>query len=479
MVKRDGIDLSFEYGKIPPQATDVEEAILGAIILDERAMRAVIPILEAKHFYTEAHKALFQACVDLFNASKPVDMLTIVHKLKESNTLEIAGGPFEVAQVTRKVGGFAISNLEEHINIVLSKYIRRKTIELCHETGSQAYNDTEDINGLIEKLSVAIIQLNRGFAQEVSIKTIADDNMELIIKIKSGEIQRFGTSTMLIDLDNVINGLIAPDLIVVAARPGMGKTAFALTVMKNLAIDQKLPVGMFSLEMSAPQLEVRLKSMISGVSGSRAQRGNISDYEISRLIEATEIIREAPIRIDYRAAISISTIRAKAIEWKSSDDVKLIIVDYIQLIGSTGGKYSNREAEVSEMSRGLKQLAKELDIPIIALSQLNRDCEKRSPPEPKLFDLRESGAIEQDADIVLFLYRPEAYNIDEIDYEGTNISSKNICIGKIDKHRNGAIGRIAMRTNLAISHFYNFREPGAENQTQMSIEDVPVGDMPF
>ena len=176
MVKRDGIDLSFEYGKIPPQATDVEEAILGAIILDERAMRAVIPILEAKHFYTEAHKALFQACVDLFNASKPVDMLTIVHKLKESNTLEIAGGPFEVAQVTRKVGGFAISNLEEHINIVLSKYIRRKTIELCHETGSQAYNDTEDINGLIEKLSVAIIQLNRGFAQEVSIKTIADDN---------------------------------------------------------------------------------------------------------------------------------------------------------------------------------------------------------------------------------------------------------------------------------------------------------------
>lgn len=479
MAKRDGIDLSFEYGKIPPQATDVEEAVLGAIIVDERALRAVVPVLEAKHFYTEAHKAMYQACVDLFNAKKPVDLLTLVHKLKESNTLEIVGGAFEVSLVTRKVGSFAISNLEEHINIILSKYVRRKTIELCHDTGAQAYDETTDINDSIEKLSISLIQLNKGFSNEETIQTISDENMELIIKIQSGEITRFGTSTNLIDLDSVINGLIAPDLIVVAARPGMGKTAFALTVMKNLAIDQKLPVGMFSLEMSAPQLEIRLKSMISGVSGSRAQRGNISDFEVSRLMEATEIIREAPIRIDDRAAISISTIRAKAIEWKNSNDIKLIILDYIQLVGSIGGKYSNREAEVSEISRGLKQLAKELDIPIMALSQLNRDVEKRKPPEPVLSDLRESGAIEQDADIVLFLYRPEYYKIEEIDYEGVSISSKGLCIGKIEKHRNGATGPILLRTNLAISHFYNFREPGTENQTQMSIEDVPVGDIPF
>jgi replicative DNA helicase len=351
--------------------------------------------------------------------------------------------------------------------------MRRRLIELASKAMQQAYDDTCDINSDIDTFSVELLKLKEGLSQDVSIDEIANQNMTQIRKVKSGEIERYGIPTKLNDLDNVINGLIAPDLIILAGRPGMGKTALAMTIIKNVAITQQIPVGVFSLEMGAEQLEIRLKSMVSGVSGSRALRGNISDMELHELEKATAITEIAPIYINDKSSLKISDVRSKAIEWRATYGIQLIVLDYIQLMGDRI-KGQTRDQEIGAISGGLKRLAKELGIPIIALSQLNRDVEKRNPPEPRLSDLRESGSLEADADIVFMLYRPEYYDIQEVNFKGEQVPTKNLCFLSIEKHRNGATGTIALGCNLATSHFYDYGVKSDYNADQwIEKENAP------
>lgn len=456
MVGGDRIMLTttFEYGKIPPQAIEIEEAILGAALLEKDATITAIQLVRSEMFYLVAHQIIFDAIFALFNEGKGVDMLSVTIKLKAMGKLESVGGVYYISQLTGRIASG--SRTGEFCLILMERWMRRRLIELSSKAIQQAYDDTCDINSDIDTFSIDILKLKEGISQDISINEISNQNMTQIRKVKSGEIERYGISTKLNDLDNVINGLIAPDLIILAGRPGMGKSALALTVIKNVAITQKIPVGIFSLEMGAEQLEIRLKSMISGVSASRALRGNISEKELYALEIATKVIESSPIYINDRSSLKLSDVRSKAIEWRASYGIKLIVLDYIQLMSGNKIKGQTRDQEIGIISGGLKRLAKEIEVPIIALSQLNRDVERRNPPEPRLSDLRESGSLEADADIVLMLYRPEYYDIKEVSFKGETISTDNLCFLGIEKHRNGATGTIAFNYNLAISYFYDY-----------------------
>ncbi|NCC41953.1 MAG: replicative DNA helicase, partial [Gammaproteobacteria bacterium] len=360
-------------------------------------------------FYLDAHVKIFETMVSLFNKGEPVDMLTVTHNLKSNDKLEGVGGAYYIAQMTRNVVN--LINIEVHCYIIKQQSLRRKIIKLASVITHDAYDESKDIFGIIDQASVDLINLRQGFASEKDIKDVALENIKRIGDVRSGKILRYGLPTLLADMDNVINGLIAPDLVVLAGRPGMGKTGLAMTIIKNIAIQQKKPVGMFSLEMSIEQLEIRLKSMLSGVSASRAMRGNINDNDFEKLKDATHIISNTPLYINDKSTLTVTEMRSKAIEWKAKHNIELLVVDYIQLIHSHTDANKTRNDEVGFISGSLKRMAKELNIPVLALSQLNRSVESQKPPEPKLSHLRESGSIEQDADIVLMLYRPAYYKI--------------------------------------------------------------------
>lgn len=438
-------DLSDSLGKLPPQAIDLEEAVLGALMLEKDALNVVVEILKPESFYREAHKDIYEAIIDLFNKSEPVDILTVTNQLRKNGKLELVGGAYYISELTSKVSSAA--NVEYHARIITEKSIKRDLIRIASDVHKEAYEDTTDVFTLLDKTEQALFEVS-----EVNIrKNYADMSSlmhEAIVELEAKKRHADGLTgipTGFTNLDRVTSGWQRSDLVIFAGRPGMGKTAFIVSAMRNAAVDFKRPVAIFSLEMSSIQLVNRLISAEAELDSEKIKKGSLEDYEWEQLIHKTAKLSESPIFIDDTPALSILELRAKARKLVAQHNVELIIIDYLQLMSGDTSKNTsgNREQEIASISRALKNIAKELNIPIIALSQLSRAVEVRGGDKrPQLSDLRESGSIEQDADMVCFLYRPEYYNI-TTDEEGNSLQGIGEVI--IAKHRNGSLENVQLK----------------------------------
>ena len=443
---------NYVFGKVQPQAPQLEEAVLGAIMLNKDALSVILDILRAESFYKDAHQAIFKAMLGLFEKSQPIDLLTVMEALKKSGELEMCGGPSYLAELTNRVASAA--NIEYHARIISQKYIQRELIRVSTNIIRDAYEDSTDVFDLLDDaeqglFSIAQQNMSRGYQSMGSLSTQLLKQLE---ELKEREDGLTGIPSGFTDLDRLTSGWQRSDLIILAARPGMGKTAFALSLAKNAAFEFKRPVAVFSLEMSNLQLATRIISMEAEISGVKLRNGQLEEYEIQQLQSAIERISEAPIFIDDTPGINIFELRAKCRRMKMQHDLQLIIIDYLQLMsGGKDNQKGNREQEISSISRALKGLAKELDVPVMALSQLSRAVEMRGGSKrPQLSDLRESGAIEQDADIVSFIYRPEYYQIME-DEEGQSL--KDVAEVIIAKHRNGALDTVKLKFTAEFARF--------------------------
>ncbi len=443
----------FEHGKIPPQAIDLEEAVLGAIMIEKDALASIIDIIKPGAFYKEAHQTIFSAITKLFARTEPVDILTVTNELKSSGELETVGGPFFIAQLTNRVASAA--NTEYHTRIIIQKFIQRELIRISSDIIKDAYEDTTDVFKLLDKaenelFSVAENNLRRNYINMESLVSNALKQIETAMKHQGSFT---GVASGFTELDRVTSGWQPSDLIIVAARPGMGKTAFVLTIARNAALDFDKPVAIFSLEMASVQLVTRLLSAEAEIPGDKLRKGDIAQGEWDHLHKKLTPLLKAPLYIDDTPSLSVFELRAKARRLKAQHNIQLIIIDYIQLMsGGIEKSQGNREQEISNISRSLKSLAKELSIPIIALSQLNRSVEARPNKKPLLSDLRESGAIEQDADMVIFIYRPEYYKQD-VGADGAQLQGHAEI--SIAKHRNGALHDINLKF---ISKFAKFTD---------------------
>ncbi len=434
-----------EHGKLPPQAIDVEEAVLGAMMLEKDALAAVIDTLNPDAFYKEAHQVIFNAILTLFKDNQPVDILTVTNQLKSDGTLDLVGGPFYITQLTSRIASAA--NIEFHAGILMQKHLQRELIRTSTETIRDAFEDTTDVFSLLdnaERNLFGISENNLRRRTQQMPDLIRDALVQINVAMKhDGSFT--GVPSGFTDLDRVTGGWQNSDLIITAARPGMGKTAFVLSMARNMAVDSKKAVAIFSLEMTSLQLVTRLISSEAEISSEKLRKGDLEGYQWEQLNSRIRPLIDAPIYIDDTPALSIFELRAKCRRLKAQYDIQVIIIDYIQLMTAGGDQRGgNREQEISTISRSLKSLAKELNVPVIALSQLNRSVELRpgNNKKPQLSDLRESGAIEQDADLVNFIYRPEYYHITE-DEEGNSTEGKAMII--VAKHRNGATGEIWLR----------------------------------
>jgi replicative DNA helicase len=433
------------YGKLPPQAVDLEEAVLGALMLEKDALTAIIDILTPQSFYKESHQKIYEAITRLFQKSEPVDILTVTHELKSSGDLEIVGGPFFITQLTNRVASAA--NIEFHARIIMQKHIQRELIRISTQTISDAFEDTSDVFDLLDRAEKNLFEIAEG-----NIRKNYENMTELIGKavkqIEAAGAQDGGVTGVpsgFTELDRVTSGWQRSDLIILAARPGMGKTAFVLSLARNAAVQFGKPIALFSLEMSSVQLVNRLISSETELPAEKLKKGNLAQHEWEQLHAKIGKLTEAPIYIDDTPALSIFELRAKCRRLKAQRDIQMIIIDYLQLMTAGGGEKNggNREQEISSISRALKSIAKELNVPIIALSQLSRAVEQRGGDKrPQLSDLRESGAIEQDADMVMFIYRPEYYQLTE-DAEGNSLMGVAQII--IAKHRNGSLKDVSLR----------------------------------
>ena len=432
-----------EHGRVPPQAVELEEAVLGALMLEQNALTSIIDILKPAVFYKESHQVIYSAIHRLFAKSEPIDILTVTNELKSSGELELIGGAYYITQLTNRVASTA--NIEYHARIISQKYIQRELIKISSETIKDAFEDTTDVFDLLDKAEKNLFAVSENnFRREYdSMQSLVRDAIQDIEAARDHKGNLRGTPSGFTDLDRVTAGWQKSDLIIIAARPGMGKTALVLSMARNIAVDFNIPVAFFSLEMSSIQLVTRLISSETQLSAIKLKKGNLENYEWEQLNAKIGKLVDAPLFIDDTPALSIFELRAKCRRLKAQHDVKLIIVDYIQLMSIGGDSMGNREQEISTISRSLKALAKELDVSIITISQLNRSVETRGGSKrPILSDLRESGAIEQDADLVLFIYRPEYYKIDQ-DEDGN--STKGMAELIIAKHRNGALEDIKLQ----------------------------------
>ena len=452
--QKDQISLE-QSGKVPPQATDLEEAVLGALMLDSDALSNSIEILRKESFYKNEHQKVFEAIESLFNSAQPVDILTVTNQLRKSGDLEEIGGPIFVSGLTERIASAA--NIETHARIIAQKYIQRELIKISAKIMTDAYDETSDVFDLLGEAEKSLYEVSEGNIRKNydKMSSLIRKALNQIEEVKNKEGGINGVPSGFQDLDKVTSGWQKSDLIIIAARPGMGKTAFVLSTARNTAVQFNKPVAVFSLEMSSVQLVNRLIASESGISSEKLRKGNLEDHEWIQLNQKITQLSEAPIFIDDTPALTIFELRAKCRRLKKQHDVELIIIDYLQLMHVGGShKSGNREQEISTISRSLKSIAKELDTPIIALSQLSRAVETRGGDKrPMLSDLRESGAIEQDADIVCFIYRPEYYGMTE--WSNTSPGEDPDCSGQgeiiIAKHRNGSLDNVRLRfiANLA------------------------------
>ncbi|HIX53515.1 MAG TPA: replicative DNA helicase [Candidatus Sphingobacterium stercoripullorum] len=432
-------------GKLPPQAVDVEEAVLGALMLEKDALSEVIDVLTPEAFYKEAHQRIFEAIYNLFQKSSPVDIVTVTAELRTMGALELVGGAFYITQLTDRV--ISAANIEYHARIISQKYIQRELIRVSSEIINQSYDETSDVFDLLDHAEKSLFEiaqsnLRRDSRKMDDIVREAISNLEMLRDRSDG---LTGIPSGLTDLDRMTSGWQPSDLVIIAARPAMGKTAFVLSVARNAAVDHERPVAVFSLEMSSVQLVNRLISGETEIEQEKLRKGTLADHEWQQLHSRVGRLIEAPIIIDDTPALNIFEFRAKCRRLKAQYDIQMVVVDYLQLMhGKADGKSGNREQEIGSISRALKSVAKELNIPVLALSQLSRAVESRpgNSKRPMLSDLRESGSIEQDADMVLFLYRPEYYGIDEDD-EGRPTAGIGEVI--IAKHRNGETGIVPLK----------------------------------
>lgn len=443
-----------QLGKIPPQAVDLEEAVLGALMLEREALNEVIDILKPESFYKDAHQKIFAAIQGIFQRSEPVDILTVTAELRSLGELEVVGGAYYISYLTNRVASSA--NIQYHARIISQKHILRELIRISSQTITEAYEESTDVFELLDKseqelFTVAQGNIRKEYDEMSDVIKIAIENIEAAKKNTDGV---SGVPTGFHALDRVTSGWQKSDMVVIAARPGMGKTAFVLSMARNMAVDFNIPIAVFSLEMASVQLVNRLISGETGIRGEKLRKGNLEDHEFTQLHTRIKKLAKAPIYIDDTPSLSIFELRAKARRLKSKHNIACIIIDYIQLMtGGSDNKNGNREQEISMISRSIKTIAKELDIPILALSQLSRAVETRGGDKrPMLSDLRESGAIEQDADIVSFIYRPEYYEITE-DEDGNSLEGIGQII--IAKHRNGALDTVSLKFEKEFAKFGN------------------------
>ena len=470
--------INLEKGKLPPQVLELEEAVLGAMMIDKKGVDEVIDILQPDAFYKESHKHIFEAIFQLFTDSQPIDLLTVSAQLKKNGKLELAGGDFNLIQLTQKISSSA--HIEFHSRIILQKYIQRSLIKISSEIIEESYDEATDVFDLLDKAESKLYEVTQG-----NIKRSSETAQSLVIQAKkrieeiANKEGMSGIATGFHKLDKITSGWQPSDLIIIAARPGMGKTAFVLSMARNIAIDLGQPVALFSLEMSSVQLITRLISSETGLASEKLRTGKLEKHEWEQLSIKVKNLEKAPLFIDDTPSLSIFDLRAKSRRLASQHGIKLIIVDYLQLMtagGNNGKGIGNREQEISTISRNLKALAKELSIPVIALSQLSRAVETRgSSKRPLLSDLRESGAIEQDADIVSFIYRPEYYKLDEWD-DDEHSPTEGQAEFIIAKHRNGSLENVRLKFIGSLGKFDNLEDYGGgygDLESKMNHEDNP------
>ncbi|MBA4166189.1 MAG: replicative DNA helicase [Chitinophagaceae bacterium] len=448
------------YGKVPPQAKDLEEAVLGAIMLEKSAFDTVVEILKPECFYVESHQRIYKAMQGLQQKNQPIDILTVVEELKFREELDLVGGPYYVTRLTNAV--ISSANIDAHSRIILQKFIQRELIRISGEIIGDAYEDSTDVFDLLDDAESKLFEITNNHLRKNfdSIDTVLVKTVQRIEDMRHRNEDITGVPSGFASLDNVTYGWQSTDLIILAARPSVGKTAFALNLARNAALHPKkpTPIAFFSLEMSASQLVQRILSAESEIWLEKIARGKLEEHEMKQLYaRGIQRLATAPIFIDDTAALNIFELRAKCRRLKNKHNVGLIIIDYLQLMSGTNDRNSNREQEISRISRDLKGLAKELQVPIIALSQLSREVEKRKEGNkiPQLSDLRESGAIEQDADMVMFLYRPEYYDITADENGESNKGETHV---RIAKHRNGSLENIKLRALLHIQKFVDMED---------------------
>lgn len=447
-------------GRVPPQAVDVEMAVLGAMLLEKDAIAKVLAVLDDTAFYKPAHQSIYQAIIALFERSEPVDLITLIDELRRRGELEKIGGEYYLTELTSKVTSAA--NVEYHAHIVLEKALMRQLIAASSEVIGRAYSETEDALDLLDEAEQRIFQISEQRMKKtfVSMSSAVTSTMELLESIHGKHSGVTGVPSGFSELDSLTGGFQKSDLIIVAGRPSQGKTAFVLSLSRNAAVLHDVPIGFFSLEMSVQQLVLRLICAQAKVDAHAVRTGRLPEDEWKKLSMTVGRLYKAKIFIDDTPALSVLELRAKARRLRAEHNVGLIVVDYLQLMQGPKNVQS-REQEISMISRSLKALAKELNIPVIALSQLNRAVETRGDKRPVLADLRESGAIEQDADVVLFVHRPEMYGFEK-DEDGN--PTEGIAELIVGKQRNGPTGTVKLSFVKRYAQFENlarFREaPG-------------------
>ena len=452
-----------ELGHLQPQALDLEEAVIGACLIEKDAFGQVSDYLKPESFYDTKHQLIFRAISTLAAENNPVDILTVTEELRKMGKLEEAGGMLYVTELSGKV--LSSAHIEYHAHVVAEKALARQLITFTSEIQKRAFDEGEDIKTLMQTAEGRLFELSKSNMKKdfTQINPVIDEAYKMLTKAAARKDGLSGLSSGFDRLDKMTSGWQNSDLIIIAARPAMGKTAFVLSMAKNIAVDQKVPLAMFSLEMSNVQLVNRLIVNVCEIPGEKIKSGQLAEYEWAQLDYKIKALFDAPLYVDDTPSLSVFELRTKARRLVRDYKVQMIIIDYLQLMNASGMSYNSRQEEVSTISRSLKGLAKELDIPIIALSQLNRSVENRvgqdaNDPDskrPQLSDLRESGAIEQDADMVCFIHRPEYYKILK-DQHGNDLRGLAEII--IAKHRNGAVGDVRLRFRGEFAQFANIEE---------------------
>ena len=463
-------NLTNELGRIPPQAVDLEKAVLGAMMLEKNAVTDTIDILTRESFYDPKHQYIFSVIQELFGSSQPIDILTVTNQLKKNGELEAAGGAAYISQMTSRVASTA--HVEYHARIISEKHIKRELIRMSSEVMKEAYDDTNDVFDVLNKAEGDLFKIaenNMGKAVDV-MQNVVREAIEEIERASQNSDGISGVPSGFFELDKVTAGWQRSDMIVIAARPAMGKTAFVLSMARNTAVDHNQGVAIFSLEMSSVQLVKRLIASETRLPAEKLRKGDLTGAEYQQLHSRITKLSVAPIYIDDTPGLSIFDLRAKCRRLKMQYDIQMVIIDYLQLMtaGSSKGT-GNREQEISSISRSIKEIAKELNIPMIALSQLSRSVEQRGgDKKPVLSDLRESGAIEQDADIVSFIYRPEYYGFLQDENGNSNAGVGEIIIAK---HRNGALESVGLRFIKEYARFDNMEgfqdDPNVPSHTSL------------
>lgn len=473
-------NMAVDVGKVPPNAVEIEEAVLGALLLEKDAIYRVFELLQPEAFYKEAHQHIYSAIIELSSENEPVDMVSVIEKLRRNKKLEEAGGDYYITQLTYRIG--SIAHLEHHAKLVAEKFIQRELIRVTGQIQQRAFDEATDVVDLIDFSENQIYKVAEGNIKKQTspIGSVVEEALDQIEAASKNTEELSGIPSGFSNLDRITSGWQKSDLVILAARPSMGKTAFALNIARNVAVNSK-PIAFFSLEMSSIQLVKRMISTEAEIKQEKIKTGQLEDWEWQQLESRLPQLTNAPLFIDDTPGLSIFELRAKCRRLSREHGIQMIIIDYLQLMNAVGQQ--SREQEVSIISRSLKAIAKELDVPVIALSQLNRSVTSRQGEKrPMLSDLRESGAIEQDADIVIFIHRPEALGITEYEDGSPSIGMADIIIAK---HRNGATADVRMRFEGQFARFTDYDETGlpdieTENQggiikgSKMNQEQVGV-----